>query len=60
LSTKDNIPLPGNVNRKVNSLALSLADRLYFMTKEKVVYSDTRYNLEGKQEVFVKYLGVEV
>jgi branched-chain amino acid transport system ATP-binding protein len=40
--------------------ALSLADRLYFMTKGKVVYSDTRHNLEGKQEVFVKYLGVEV
>ena len=40
--------------------ALSLADRLYFMIKGKVVYSDTRHNLEGKQEVFVKYLGVEV
>jgi branched-chain amino acid transport system ATP-binding protein len=40
--------------------ALSLADRLYFMTKGRVVYSDTRYNLEGKQDVFVKYLGVEV
>jgi branched-chain amino acid transport system ATP-binding protein len=40
--------------------ALALADRLYFMTKGKVVYSDTRHNLEGKQEVFVKYLGVEV
>jgi branched-chain amino acid transport system ATP-binding protein len=40
--------------------ALSLADRLYFMTKGKVVYSDTRHNLEGKQEVFVRYLGVEV
>jgi len=40
--------------------ALSLADRLYFMTKGKVVYSDTRHNLEGKQEVFVKYLGVKV
>lgn len=40
--------------------ALSLADRLYFMTKGKVVYSDTRHNLEGKQDVFVKYLGVEV
>ncbi len=40
--------------------ALSLADRLYFMTKGKVVYSDTRHNLEGKQDVFVKHLGVEV
>jgi len=40
--------------------ALSLADRLYFMSKGKVVYSDTRHNLEGKQEVFIKYLGVEV
>ncbi len=40
--------------------ALALADRLYFMTKGKVVYSDTRHNLEGKQEVFVRYLGVEV
>ena len=40
--------------------ALALADRLYFMTKGKVVYSDTRHNLEGKQEVFIKYLGVEV
>ncbi len=40
--------------------ALSLADRLYFMTKGKVVYSDTRHNLEGKQDVFVKYLGVRV
>jgi len=36
------------------------ADRLYFMTKGKVVHSDTRHNLEGKQDVFVKYLGVEV
>jgi len=40
--------------------ALSLAGRLYFMTKGKVVYSDTQHNLEGKQDVFVKYLGVEV
>jgi len=40
--------------------ALTLADRLYFMTKGKVVYSETRHNLEGKQDVFVKYLGVEV
>ena len=40
--------------------ALALADRLYFMTKGKVVYSDTRHNLEGKQDVFIKYLGVEV
>lgn len=40
--------------------ALALADRLYFMTKGKVVYSDTRHNLEGKQDVFVRYLGVEV
>ena len=40
--------------------ALALADRLYFMTKGKVVYSDTRHNLEGKQEIFVRYLGVEV
>jgi ABC-type branched-subunit amino acid transport system ATPase component len=39
---------------------MSLADRVYFMTKGKVVYSDTRHNLEGKQEVFVRYLGVEV
>jgi len=39
---------------------LSLADRVYFMTKGIVVYSDTRHNLEGKQDVFVKYLGVEV
>jgi branched-chain amino acid transport system ATP-binding protein len=40
--------------------ARSLADRLFFMTKGKVLYSDTRNNLEGKQDVFVKYLGVEV
>jgi branched-chain amino acid transport system ATP-binding protein len=40
--------------------ALTLADRLYFMTKGKVVYADSRHNLEGKQEVFIKYLGVEV
>jgi hypothetical protein len=37
-----------------------LADRLHFMTKGKVVYSDSRHILEGKQDVFVKYLGVEV
>jgi branched-chain amino acid transport system ATP-binding protein len=40
--------------------ARSLADRLFFMTKGKVLYSDTRNNLEGKQDVFVKYLGVKV
>lgn len=40
--------------------ALSLADRVYFMTKGKVLYSDTRDNLEGKQHIFIKYLGVEI
>jgi branched-chain amino acid transport system ATP-binding protein len=40
--------------------ALSLADRLYFMAKGKVVCSDSRCNLEGNQEVFARYLGVEV
>lgn len=69
LQSRQNLPSrEGYVNRKAMlsmrrsgvQPALSLADRLYFMTKGKVVYSDTRHNLEGKQDILVRYLGVEV
>lgn len=39
--------------------ALSMADRLYFMAKGKITYSDTRQNLEDKQDIFMRHLGVK-
>jgi branched-chain amino acid transport system ATP-binding protein len=39
--------------------ALSMADRLYFMAKGKIAYSDTRQNLVDKQDVFMSHLGVK-
>ena len=40
--------------------ALSVADRVYFMVKGKIEYHATRKELEGKKEMFIRYLGVEV
>jgi len=40
--------------------ALAVAERVYFMVKGKIAYFDTKQNLQGKKDVFVRYLGVEV
>jgi len=40
--------------------ALSIADRVYFMVKGKIEYHAGREELEGKKEMFIRYLGVEV
>jgi len=40
--------------------ALSVADQVYFMVKGKIEYHASREELQGKKEVIVRYLGVEV
>ena len=40
--------------------ALSVADHVYFMVKGKIEYHTSREELEGKKEMFIRYLGVEV
>jgi branched-chain amino acid transport system ATP-binding protein len=40
--------------------ALAVADQVYFMVKGKVEYHASREELEGKKEMFIRYLGVEV
>ena len=40
--------------------ALSLADRVYFLVKGKIEYHAEAGGLQGKKEVFIHYLGVEV
>ncbi len=40
--------------------ALSVADQVYFMVKGKIEYHASRNELEGKKEMFIRYLGVEV
>ncbi len=40
--------------------ALSVTDQVYFMVKGKIEYHATRSELEGKKEMFIRYLGVEV
>ncbi len=40
--------------------ALSVADQVYFMVKGKIEHHASREELEGRQEMFVRYLGVEV
>ena len=40
--------------------ALSVADQVYFMVKGKIEYHASREELEGKKEMFIRYLGVEV
>jgi branched-chain amino acid transport system ATP-binding protein len=40
--------------------ALSLADRIYFMVKGKIEHVATRQEIEGRKDIFVHYLGVEV
>jgi branched-chain amino acid transport system ATP-binding protein len=40
--------------------ALSLAHRAYFMVKGKIEYSASREELQGKKEILIRYLGVEV
>ncbi len=40
--------------------ALALADRVYFMVKGRVEYTATRAELEGRKDIFVRYLGIEV
>jgi branched-chain amino acid transport system ATP-binding protein len=40
--------------------ALSVADQVYFMVKGKIEYRASREELEGKRELLIRYLGVEV
>lgn len=40
--------------------ALSLAHRAYFMVKGKIEYSAGKEELQGKKEILIRYLGVEV
>jgi len=40
--------------------ALSVADQVYFMVKGKIEYHAGREELQGKKEMFIRYLGVEV
>jgi len=40
--------------------ALSLADRVYFLVKGKIEYHAETEELQGKKEIFIHYLGVEV
>jgi len=41
-------------------VALSVADQVYFMVKGKIEYKASREDLQGKKEIFIRYLGVEV
>jgi branched-chain amino acid transport system ATP-binding protein len=40
--------------------ALSVADQVYFMVKGKIEYSTRKEELQGKKEILIRYLGVEV
>jgi ABC-type branched-subunit amino acid transport system ATPase component len=40
--------------------ALSIADQVYFMVKGKIEYNTGREELQGKKEILIRYLGVEV
>ncbi len=40
--------------------ALALANRIYFMTKGKIEYTAEKEELQGKKEILIRYLGVEV
>ncbi|MGB7574962.1 MAG: ABC transporter ATP-binding protein [Thermodesulfobacteriota bacterium] len=40
--------------------ALSVADQLYFMVKGKIEYRAGKEELQGKKEILIRYLGVEV
>jgi len=40
--------------------ALSIADQIYFMVKGKIEYRASREELQGKKEILIRYLGVEV
>ncbi len=40
--------------------ALSVAHQVYFMVKGKIEYHASREEIQGKKEVIIKYLGVEV
>jgi branched-chain amino acid transport system ATP-binding protein len=40
--------------------ALSVADQVYFMVKGKIEYRASREELQGKKEILIRYLGVEV
>lgn len=40
--------------------ALSTADRLYFMIKGKIEYHAIKEEIQGKKDILVRYLGVEI
>jgi len=40
--------------------ALSVADQVYFMVKGRIEYRTRKEELQGKKEILIRYLGVEV
>jgi branched-chain amino acid transport system ATP-binding protein len=40
--------------------ALSIADQVYFMVKGRIEYRASREELQGKREILIRYLGVEI
>jgi branched-chain amino acid transport system ATP-binding protein len=40
--------------------ALSIADQIYFMVKGKIEYRASKEELQGKKEILIRYLGVEI
>jgi branched-chain amino acid transport system ATP-binding protein len=40
--------------------ALSIADQVYFMVKGRIEYRASREELQGRREILIRYLGVEV
>jgi branched-chain amino acid transport system ATP-binding protein len=40
--------------------ALSVADQVYFMAKGKIEYRAGKEELQGKKDILIRYLGVEV
>jgi len=40
--------------------ALSIADQVYFLVKGRIEYRASREELQGKREILIRYLGVEV
>ena len=46
------------VEEKV-TFALSVCEKIYFIEKGKTVYEDKKENLQGRQDIFTRYLGVK-
>ncbi|MEA3358252.1 MAG: ABC transporter ATP-binding protein [Thermodesulfobacteriota bacterium] len=42
------------------SFALSVCEKIYFIEKGKTVYENKQENLQGRQDIFIRYLGVNI